>query len=99
MRSSITIAGKKIIAAMARQIRIVMSIALKQRTGLRLGARFLLQGLAGTAMARRVTVPVCRRRSVVGVTGRSTVRMDRRHLHRLAGHSAEPRSWDVGVRF
>lgn len=99
MRSYITISGKKIIAAIARQIRIVMSIVLKHGTGLRLGAWFLLQGLAGTAMARRVTVPVCRRRSVVGVRGRSPVRMDRSHLHRLAGHSAEPRSWDVGARF
>jgi len=92
MRSFITISGKKIIAAIARRIRIVMSIALKHGTGLRLNAWFLLQGLAGTAMARRVTVPVYRRRSVVGVTRRSPGRMDRSHLHRVTGRWAKPRS-------
>ena len=82
--------------AAARQIRTVMSIALKHALGLRLGSRFLLQRLAGTAMAHRVAVPVYRRRAVVGVMRRSPARMDRCHLRRVTGRSRESRSWDVG---
>jgi len=99
MRRFITISGKKINAAIARRIRTVMSIGLEHALGLRLGARFLLHWLAGTALAHRVTVPVDRRRAVVGVKRRSPARMAQRHLCRVTGSRRGSRSWDVGSGF
>ncbi|MBN2217696.1 MAG: hypothetical protein JW719_10015 [Pirellulales bacterium] len=96
MRSFITISGKKIVASIARKIRNVMSIALEHALGLRLETWFLLQRLAGTAMAHRVTVPVYRRRAVVGVTRRSPAAMAMRRACRVTGFRRGPRSWDVG---
>ncbi|HLA84661.1 MAG TPA: hypothetical protein VJL29_07700 [Thermoguttaceae bacterium] len=97
MRSFITIAGKKINAAIARRIRNVLSIAMKHALDLRLNAWFLLQRLAGTAMAQRVTVPVHHDRAVVGVMRRSPARMERLHSRRAAGYRRS-RSWSVGRR-
>ena len=96
MRSLITISGKKINAAVARKIRNVMGRAREHALGLRLDAWFLLQRLAGTAMAHRVVVPVHRRRAVVGVTRRSPVRMAQCHGCRVTGRYRGSRSWDVG---
>ena len=98
MRSSITISGKTIIAAIAREIRNVMSIAEMHTLGLRLDARFLLQRLVGLAAAHRVTVPVYRWRAGVGVTSRSHVQMAHRHLRRVTGRCRRHGSWDVGSR-
>jgi hypothetical protein len=91
MRSPITISGKTILTAIVRKIRNVMSIAKRHALGLRLDAWFLLQRLAGTAMAQRVAVPVYRRRSVVGVMRRSPAQM-RRHLRRVTGRCRGSRS-------
>jgi hypothetical protein len=99
MRSSITISGKQIVAAIARQIRTVMSIALKHGLALRLDAWFLLKRLAGTAMAQRVAVPVHRRCEVVGVTRPAPAQMRYLHLRRVTGHSAGPGSRNVGGGF
>ncbi|MBN1591380.1 MAG: hypothetical protein JW888_17845 [Pirellulales bacterium] len=99
MRSLITISGKTIVAAIARRIRIVMSIALKHRLDLRLNAWFLLQRFAGTAMAQRVTVPVYRRRTVVGVTRPSPAQMGECHLRRVTGRLGGPRSSNFGAGF
>jgi len=96
MRSFITISGKKIVAAVVRKIRSVMSIACQHALGLRLNTWFLLQRLAGTAMAQRVTVPVYRRRPDVGVTSRSQARMAQRHTRHVTGRSRGSRSGDVG---
>lgn len=91
MRSPITISGKTILTAIVRKIRNVMSIAKRHALGLRLDAWFLLQRLAGTAMAQRVAVPAYRRRSVVGVMRRSPAQM-RSHLRRVTGHCRGSRS-------
>jgi len=96
MRSFITISDKKIVAAIARKIRNVMSIAREHALGLRLHAWFLLQRLAGMAMAQRVAVPVYRRRTVVGVTDPAPARMERHHLRRVAGRRRGSRSWNAG---
>ncbi len=99
MRSLITISGKQIVAAFARKIRTVMSEAVRHASSTRLNTWFLSQRLAGTAMARRVTVPVYRRRTVVRVTGRSSARMEHCHLRCMTGDPTGPGSWDVGTRF
>jgi len=99
MRSFITISGKQIVAAMARQIRNVMSKTISHASGTRLHTWFLLQRLAGTALAQRVAVPVYRRRADVGVTRRSPARLVHCHSRRVTGHPAGPGSWDVGARF
>jgi hypothetical protein len=92
MRSFITISGKTILTAIVRKIRNVMSIAKQHALALRLDAWFLLQWLAGTAMAQRVAVPVYRRSSVVGVMRRSPAQMRPMHLRRVTGRGRGSRS-------